>query len=280
LRALHQVVRDRDQAALRQFVQSVVRLRAPQGFALAEIVRALLLVKAIVRPRLLAGYADRSDAAGYAADWQRFELAVDIALLRCSEEYHSLETMTLERQLAREHNLSTQLAELAIRDELTGLYNYRFFQVRLREEVRRSIRYGRPLALMLGDVDYFKQVNDERGHPTGNLVLQHMARKIEEETRNTDVLARYGGEEIAVILTETTAAEAVVVAEKVRTTLAADRPAPHVPPVTISIGVGVLQPGDVDGSRLVADADAALYAAKEGGRNRVVLATGSAALDA
>ncbi|HUS13514.1 MAG TPA: diguanylate cyclase [Chloroflexia bacterium] len=280
LSAFQQLVGRRDQAPLRRFILESMRLRSPQGFALAEIERAFLTVKAIVRPRLLARYAGCQDVAAYAADWQCFEQAVDIALLRFSEHYQTHQTIDLQRRLAREHKLSAQLAELAVRDELTGLYNYRYFQARLGEEVRRSLRYNRPLALLLGDVDYFKQVNDEYGHATGNRVLQYIARTMEAEMRNTDILARFGGEELAVILTETTAAEALVVAEKVRSTLEAESLEPELPPVTISIGVGVLRPGDVDGSRLVSDADMALYAAKDAGRNRVILAPATAAGDA
>jgi diguanylate cyclase (GGDEF)-like protein len=263
-------VQSRDHHLLRVFVGEVVRHRTPEGFSLAEIERALLLAKAIVRPRLVARYAGQPDIGRFSADWQRFEQATDIAVVRFSEHFHRRITADLERQLARVNKLSDQLAELVVRDDLTGLYNYRFLAPRLHEEVQRSLRYGHPLALLMADLDHFKDVNDTYGHQVGNAVLQYVGRTLRREVRVTDIVARYGGEEFAVILPETEVPEALLVAEHLRATIAAN-PDQTMPPITISIGLSTYQADDFDGTRLIEAADQALYEAKAGGRNCVVM---------
>ena len=270
LAAYRALIERRDQAPLRQFIVDISRRRAALGFTLVELQRAFLMPKGIVRPLLLARHAAAGDLAAFAADWHRFEHAVDIAILRFSEYYHVRLTADLARQLARENKLSSQLAELATHDELTGLHNYRFFADRLREEVLRSERYGRPLALLMADIDHFKQVNDSFGHQIGNLVLLQVAQALVAGLRTTDLVARYGGEEFVVLLPETEVAAAALVAETLRVAVAAGH-APDLPPITISLGVSAHQPGDPTGALLVAAADAALYQAKEAGRNRVMI---------
>jgi diguanylate cyclase (GGDEF)-like protein len=121
----------------------------------------------------------------------------------------------------------------------------------------------------MADIDHFKRVNDTFGHQTGNTVLRHIAILIRNKVRNTDIVTRYGGEEFAVLLPETDAADALIVAEHVRSTIAASRP-PRLPHVTISLGVSTHQRGDLDGARMIGEADHALYQAKQAGRNRVV----------
>lgn len=172
------------------------------------------------------------------------------------------------------HN--ARLYALAVTDGLTGLYVRRYFDLRLQEEFNMGKRYRRAFSLLLFDIDHFKSFNDTHGHQTGDLVLQQFARIIEESTRSTDICCRYGGEEFAVILPETHSGEAQALAEKLR-----ERVADHAfrgaavegLKVTTSIGItayreNIQTPGD-----MVALADEALYAAKRGGRNRVVMAT-------
>ena len=173
-------------------------------------------------------------------------------------------------QLARVRELSNQLAEAATHDDLTGLYNYGFFMQRLTEETERSHRYHRPLALVMGDVDHFKQVNDTYGHQVGNVVLQMVANVLSLDVRSTDIVARYGGEEFAIIMPETNAEEALVAAEHIRANIESS----HVngrPDVTISLGVSEYQPLDSECDFLIKRADRALYQAKKGGRNQAVL---------
>lgn len=269
LRAYRVLIQEQNQAPLREFVTEMSRERTWLGFTLVEVQRAFLAVRAVVRPRLVARYARHPDVAAFSDDWQRFEHAIEVALLRFSEDYHNRAVSHLERQVARANRLSSQLVELAIHDELTGLYNYRFFENRLHEEVQRSLRYRRPLTLLMADIDRFKTVNDRYGHPVGNDLLRHVAATFRRLVRTTDIPARYGGEEFAILLPETPLAGALVAAAHMRAAVAAG--SPDLPAITISIGVSVHRATDPDGTRLVEEADQALYQAKQEGRNRVVL---------
>lgn len=168
-----------------------------------------------------------------------------------------------------------QLRRLATCDQLTGLLNRREFDRILAEEAERCRRFDRPLALLMIDLDHFKDINDAHGHPAGDVVLQGLARRLKEELRTIDRLARYGGEEFAVILVETPPAAALETAQRLR---AAVQRAPFALPVgpalalTISAGVAVIPVHASDAPSLVRAADQALYAAKRAGRNRVQLA--------
>jgi diguanylate cyclase (GGDEF)-like protein len=179
----------------------------------------------------------------------------------------------------RTHELAeanTRLAQLAVTDGLTGLYNHRHFHERIALEVERSQRSGLPLSLLMLDVDHFKQFNDTYGHPAGDEVLRQLARVLSDTRRANDVVARYGGEEFAVILVDTAKFTAAKVAERVRErTFAHDfsDAAPKAPKLSVSVGVATYPDDGSDAEALVRSADTALYAAKRAGRNRVVLAT-------
>lgn len=162
----------------------------------------------------------------------------------------------------------------ALVDGLTGLGNRRQAEERLHAEVARASRNGDPVALIIGDLDHFKGVNDRHGHPAGDAVLREFARLLRDATREIDLAARWGGEEFAVLLPGTDADGAVVVAERVRARLADQvvLTAEGAPvQVTASFGVAAF-PDSESETALLAAADAALYAAKRGGRNRVVSA--------
>ena len=167
------------------------------------------------------------------------------------------------------------LAALAIRDPLTGLYNRRELDQQFAEEVERARRYERPLALVWLDVDEFKVINDTHGHLAGDEVLRELAGLIQDSIRKVDYAARYGGEELAVVMPEMTLAEAEEAALRLRD-LVASRPLPvegvgNVR-VTVSIGVAAFPEHGDDAADLLAAADTAMYAAKRSGRNRVRLA--------
>ncbi|HAU38303.1 MAG TPA: diguanylate cyclase response regulator [Phycisphaerales bacterium] len=172
------------------------------------------------------------------------------------------------RRLAQaKERLVVELERMAIRDELTGLYNYRHFRNQLRLEVQRRLRYERPLSLIIFDVDYFKRVNDTLGHTEGDRVLANIAMAVGRAVRNIDIVFRYGGEEFAVLLPETHAEQAIAVAERARQ--AVERTVVvNNESVTISAGIAEHQPQE-SGEELVRRADQALYAAKRAGRNRV-----------
>ena len=164
-------------------------------------------------------------------------------------------------------------AEHADTDDLTSLPNRRAFNEALTHEIQRAKRYGTPLSLTLFDLDHFKQVNDTHGHPAGDRVLVATARAAERNLRESDVLARVGGEEFAVLLPNTNEEGAVELAERLRAALQAISPLAVEVDTQITASFGVVEfdrhSDDATGERLIAAADAALYNAKWLGRNRV-----------
>ncbi|HYO48442.1 MAG TPA: diguanylate cyclase, partial [Chloroflexia bacterium] len=173
--------------------------------------------------------------------------------------------------------LYTEVRELAVRDGLTGIYNRREMERLLKEEVARHNRYGGTISLILLDIDHFKSVNDTYGHPVGDLVLQWMAQLLRNHIRSVDRLARYGGEELAIILPETSAKNALHLAETLRR-LVASQPFTFQQteeqvaqiPITISLGVAGIPDNAYSEETLITAADVALYKAKRQGRNRAV----------
>jgi diguanylate cyclase (GGDEF)-like protein len=166
------------------------------------------------------------------------------------------------------------LSRLSITDSLTGLRNRRYADEVLAIEVLRARRYRSPLSVLMADVDHFKRVNDEHGHAAGDEVLRGVADRLRETLRATDVGARYGGEEFLVILAQNDSEGAALFGERWREAVAAvgfALPGGRGVSVTISVGVASFAPGIGTGPELVAEADAALYAAKQTGRNRVEL---------
>ncbi|MFI7600261.1 diguanylate cyclase [Actinoplanes sp. NPDC049681] len=178
--------------------------------------------------------------------------------------------------LIRMAGLIAAQRRLAITDALTGLYTRRFLSEQLRVEIDRSSRHGGSFALLLIDVDHFKRVNDTYGHPAGDQVLVEVARRLRSTCRGSDVVARFGGEEFAVLAAATGHEDLGVLAERIRERM---NEAPVLvdgrTPIAVTVSVGgaaVVPPHTVAADRLVNAADGALYAAKRGGRDRVVIA--------
>lgn len=167
--------------------------------------------------------------------------------------------------------LFEEVKSLAIRDGLTGLYNYRYFNEMLTQQVGQSRRYGWPLSLLFLDLDDFKAVNDSLGHPAGDVVLKTVAEYLTRSVRQADILCRYGGEEFVVLLPQTSADQAALLAERLRAGIAGLKiPLPEGElAVTVSIGVAGLS-AEGDGHELVKAADRALYRAKEEGKTGCV----------
>jgi len=173
----------------------------------------------------------------------------------------------------------TQLRQLAQRDELTRLLNRREFSRILNEEWDRTVRFKRPFALVMVDIDHFKKINDTHGHQVGDEVLRHVASLLAGQVRNVDRVARYGGEEFALIMIETDGKNA---AEHIKRlgVLLAETPCVVesknlTVEVTLSAGVATSLVDANSATDLVEAADKALYAAKKGGRNRIVMADGT-----
>jgi diguanylate cyclase (GGDEF)-like protein/PAS domain S-box-containing protein len=168
--------------------------------------------------------------------------------------------------------LENKLKMEARSDPLTGLHNRRSFAEMAEHELSRSRRMGSPLALMLFDIDFFKNINDRHGHDSGDVVLQSCSRSSARTIREIDILARWGGEEFIALLPGIDGQQAMEVAERLRQELASDEAVlpdgQHIA-YTVSIGVTSLHGGSDDIDAMVKRADEALYAAKQGGRNRV-----------
>jgi diguanylate cyclase (GGDEF)-like protein len=165
-----------------------------------------------------------------------------------------------------------RVKQLAYLDGLTGIFNRRFFELRIAEEIERAQRFGTGMAVIMVDIDQFKRLNDEFGHLLGDEVLRQVSSIFHQQLRKIDVLCRYGGEEFAILLSQTNALHALGVAEKLRKTVEAWQ-FPGVPrPVTISAGTANYSEHGSTRDELVKAADAGLYAAKQAGRNRVCMA--------
>jgi diguanylate cyclase (GGDEF)-like protein len=169
------------------------------------------------------------------------------------------------------------LSEISARDSLTGLYNRWYVMEKIDSEMNRALRHGSPMSVLMLDIDHFKRVNDSFGHTVGDEMLKIVGQVLRESCRIYDVPGRYGGEEFCIVLPETRVGNTTVVAERIRTRLAAtELPVGNASvSVTASIGVAgmdsVSDEGVVSAAALIERADRALYAAKHLGRNRVEL---------
>jgi diguanylate cyclase (GGDEF)-like protein len=171
--------------------------------------------------------------------------------------------------------------EASLTDPLTGIGNRRLLDQSLADELSRAQRAGTPLSAFMADLDFFKRVNDQHGHAAGDAVLVRFAELMRAQVRPTDVLARFGGEEFVLLMPHTALPDGVLTAERIRTNLANEVIPPLEQPVTASFGIAQLQDGE-DAAALLERCDRALYAAKKGGRNRVVClsaSTGTAPAD-
>lgn len=188
------------------------------------------------------------------------------------EDLHLLASFGNQAAIAIENaRLFTETRRLANTDALTGLYNHRYFYHLLDAEVKRARRYGRPLSLIMLDIDEFKEFNDRYGHLAGDEALRSLAQILRKNSRRVDTVARYGGEEFAIILPETDLAQAGVQAERLRAS-AEEHQWPE-GQLTISLGAAALTPEMTKVEDLVRDADRPLYHAKEAGRNQICLSS-------
>lgn len=267
-------------------------LLAALGFALVGLalvllctVRASRLAGATVRPlwALLQGIREASKGRvrhQVSSDdaWAESEALITAfnamvgRLGTKSREIEESHRALQEQHEAFQQHLET-VSKLSITDTLTKLHNRRYFDTELQREIKRTGRSGQGISLLIIDIDHFKQLNDRYGHAAGDEFLKQVARILREIVRETDLLARFGGEEFVVVATQTTVQGATILAEKIRTAVAEasfivdDTMRPR--KATISIGVAEYRGSKTD---LFNSADAALYRAKESGRNCVMVA--------
>jgi diguanylate cyclase (GGDEF)-like protein/PAS domain S-box-containing protein len=183
-----------------------------------------------------------------------------------------VETIASQASAAIENaRLFEKMEKLAITDGLTGLFNHRYFSEIAEKELTRAIRYRKPLALIMIDLDHFKKVNDQFGHLMGDQILQLIARNCAKILRKIDIISRYGGEEFSVLLPETDLKDAMAAAERLREAIASSQvvTSEGVVKITGSLGVATLGMCPPDIKQLIDCADKALYEAKNAGRNQV-----------
>jgi diguanylate cyclase (GGDEF)-like protein len=170
-------------------------------------------------------------------------------------------------------HLHKKTEELTITDELTGIYNYRYFARKLKEEQRRAVRYDLPLSMIMIDIDHFKNFNDTYGHEIGNIVLKGITEVVKKCIRDVDIFARYGGEEFIIILPQTPQIEVTKIGERIReqiekTVFGGFDSIPELK-VTVSVGISSFPENGQPHGELLSVVDQALYRAKGSGRNRV-----------
>jgi diguanylate cyclase len=233
--------------------------------------------------------ANASQELGHAADGAGIRMIVE-SLVQATQEVERI-NKALEARLSASKLQITELQEVleAVRSEnltdpLTALANRKFFDDALAKALAAAHARREPLSLMLMDIDHFKKFNDSYGHLTGDQVLRLVAAAVKQNVKGQDTSARYGGEEFAIILPDTALRSAITVADQIRRAvmnkeLMKRSTGEHLGRVTVSIGVAALGPGDSPQS-LLERADVCLYAAKRGGRNRVISQTDTEASQA
>ena len=249
--------------ALHLHARSVLHLRWPLLLALPLLIAALGYgqrgVRALLDPASVAASMTTHSALNVGSAFSYVVLAL------------ALHAMLMVLVVAR---LVAQLHRLSHRDGLTGLLNRRAMQEALDLQMRRSRRNGEAFVLMMLDADHFKAINDQHGHAVGDQVLKHLSTLLHSGMREVDRLARFGGEEFLVLMPGATLAEAAPVAERLRSLVASTPLADGEAHIAVSISIGIAEwaGADEDLSRLLVRADAALYRAKQHGRDRVALA--------
>jgi len=188
--------------------------------------------------------------------------------------YSCMRTKALQDEL-REKNrqlerVLTKVEILAVTDPLTELYNRRYFEMMLEKEFNRTRRYQSPTSCLMIDIDYFKSINDDYGHRVGDIVIKEVASVIKNCIRDSDTLARWGGEEYVVLLPETTKENAHIIATRINKAVASHKFSNIHKQITVSIGIACIPDPEIDtADKIIFKADIALYEAKGKGRNRV-----------
>ena len=203
-------------------------------------------------------------------DGQRVPVQIRVAPIRSEhgEILGAVESFSDNSALVQTQHLLTELQKLAMIDPLTGLPNRRYLELRLAQRLGEFHRYALPVAVLIADVDHFKQINDRFGHATGDQALRAVGQTLASSCRSVDVLGRWGGDEFVGLLTGTTTEDLRQIGERLRMTVSncAVRSVPDPIPLSISLGIALAQPSDTPES-LLQCADISLYQSKTAGRN-------------
>ena len=254
------------------------RLAMAYAFARRKIPLSLLqLLYGLIQQTLVSRILERAATADFPGISPLLDTILKLTLLDfllSAEGYRLPELDELRENLDRLRAEASHLRKKTFTDALTGLMSYAHLMESLEEQIRRAHQgdcRNNPLCVIMADLDYFKQINDTHGHMVGDLVLQHVADRIQSAVRDFDMIGRFGGEEFVIIMTNADLELARLIAERIRHGIM-NTPI-HVNDlnidVTLSLGVAMLQEGERKES-LLERADAAMYEAKRSGRNRVV----------
>src|SRR5690606_27971451 len=259
----------------RTVLAALRRLQSEQELSTAEVVLLIFTLSEAVRATASLTHDGPNAPAATAETRQLTSLLKRLGLVFLELSADPAAEQAPQAESHVEYALRYERArQMAITDSLTGLHDFGYFRDRLSEERRRAERYQRLLSLIIFDLDHFKRFNDTYGHPAGNDVLRSVAAILKTEARETDLVARYGGEELVIVLPETNRKTAWDVAERIRARVEETPFFPaasgRVERVTLSAGVATFPVDAVHEDELVARADASLYLAKSSGRNRVV----------
>ena len=225
--------------------------------------------------RFLLLLRDRREAVRFREGWEKKKKELTEKIQERDQYARELRAMKdLYKERVREiEKMRAEAVFLSHTDDLTGIFNHRFFIQQLNIELERRKRYPSPLSLLMIDIDFFKHYNDTNGHLAGDEALKGTARLIQHTVRQTDIVARYGGEEFVAILINAGRGTALEIGERVRRSIAETHfPNEHRQPnenLTVSIGVATYSPSLATLADLLRAADDALYRAKKGGRNRI-----------
>jgi diguanylate cyclase (GGDEF)-like protein len=240
---------------------AIVDLHLP-GMTGAELLKSIKRIRPDVQVVMITGYGTIRDAVECmklgASDFITKPILLDHLHL-------TIRRILEEARLKEEAELADYYRNLSRTDELTGLYNFRHLMSVLKSEVSRHLRYSRTLSLAMIDIDDFKKYNDSKGHEEGNEMLVRLSHVFKHNTRNCDILARYGGEEFMIIFPETSVEEAIVVSQRICSTVETTLE------ISITMGLVCLPKDSSDPHEIIKMADLAMYWGKTHGKNQIVI---------
>jgi diguanylate cyclase (GGDEF)-like protein len=240
---------------------AIVDLHLP-GMTGSELLKSIKKIRSDIQAIMITGYGTIRDAVECmklgASDFITKPILLDHLHL-------TIRRILEEVRLKEEAELAGYYRNLSRTDELTGMYNFRHLMSVLKNEVSRHLRYNRTMSLAMIDIDDFKKYNDAKGHEEGNELLVRLSHVFRHITRNCDILARYGGEEFIILFPETSIEEALVVSERICSTVESTLE------VSVTIGLSSLPKDSSDPHEIIKMADAAMYWGKTHGKNQIVI---------